>query len=150
MSQAKNPYYPVAFYFVIKIAGSDQESSFQEVSGIKSTVETTTLEVGGSDAKYPVPTNVTYSDLVLKRGLASTRSPLVKWCQTTVETPFNQLIQTKDIEVQLLNPQGKPARSWNFRRAYPIVWEVDTFNAMENKLAIETITFKHFGFTRTL
>jgi phage tail-like protein len=33
--------------------------------------------------------------------------------------------------------------TWNFYGAIPVKWSVSSFNAMESKIAIETIEFKY-------
>ncbi|WP_163833862.1 phage tail protein [Spartinivicinus ruber] len=146
-------YIPTVFYFSVYVSGFLGETSFTEVSGLDYTIETEGLSEGGSEATYQVPKSaspVTYSDLVLKRGIASRASQLGMWCINCTQNLTYNSIQAKDIMVSLLNPDSLPIRSWCFQQAYPVKWSVDPFNSTENKLAIETITLKHGGFTRIL
>ncbi|MDE1460667.1 phage tail protein [Spartinivicinus poritis] len=146
-------YIPPVFYFSVYVSGFLGETSFTEVSGLDYTIATEALSEGGSEATYQVPKSaspVTYSDLVLKRGIASSASQLGLWCINCTQNLTSNSIKSKDITVTLLNPDGLPVRVWYFTQAYPVKWSVDSFNSTENKLAIETITLKHGGFTRIL
>ncbi len=160
---------PVSFYFAVSLPylglygheptryslgylgqPNQYETSFSEVTGLKTSMQTIELQEAGNPVKHSLPDKVTYSDLVLKRGIATMGSNIVQWCKKTLDVPFAQRIETHTVIVDLLNPEGEPARSWTFYRAYPVSWETDSFSSTANKLSIETITLKHAGMTRTL
>lgn len=131
-------YPPSAFYFkVVFSAFPDMDTSFQEVSGIKS--EITVEEISDGGDVYLLPKSVKYPFLVLKRGIANTNSPLVKWCKDVFESDFNKPIRPMEVKLYLLDEKQNPIIGWSFANAYPIKWEIENFNSTKNKVAIETI-----------
>ena len=71
---------PIAFYFSIKFVGAnDMESSFQEVSRLKVTIDKVEDAEGNDNHfTYHSPTVPRYDDLVLKRCLMPNLIPSVK------------------------------------------------------------------------
>lgn len=130
-----------AFYFTVVIDNSNDESAFQEVSGIESQIETEEYREGGNNLVYYLPKSIKHSNLSLKRGIADSDSTLVKWCHTTLESQLAKPIEPKTISVRLLNENGNPCRVWVFYNAYPVKWKVDGFNSTKNDIAIEEIEF---------
>ncbi len=138
--------YPLpAFYFKVVFAnlpGSD--TSFQEAHGISSEMDTEEVEEGGeSRFVHRLPRRVKHPLLELKRGIAPISSPLVLWCQSTLESGFSRQISPRSANVYLLDETGAPVRSWLFANAYPVKWEVDGFNSTKNEVAIETISLSY-------
>ncbi|MFZ5964790.1 phage tail protein [Thalassococcus sp. BH17M4-6] len=137
-----NYYPPVAFAFSVRIAGNRAgvDSAFQEVSGL--TAERTLEDVpeGGENRfVHRVPGQVKQQNLVLKRGMVLTASPLFDWCKTTLESDLASRIQVKDLTVALLDQKQKPVIGWSVVRAWPVKWQVGNFDAKENAVLIETI-----------
>jgi phage tail-like protein len=148
-----NDYPPLAFHFRVSFIAKDHDfdSSFQEVSGIKASIETETYsEFGENGSVYQLPKPPTYSNLVLKRGIADADSPLVKWCRTTFESEFTKSFETMDLMVYLLDESATPIRAWSFENAFPVSWDLDDFNSMKNEVAIETIELSYRSFFREL
>ena len=140
----ESAYPPVAFYFKVVFEGTDQDTSFQEVSGISSQMETESYVEGGENRfTHKLPKGVTHSNLVLKRGIADANSPLVGWCQAVFEGGFSARITPKNLKVNLMNEDKQPIRSWFFASAVPVKWEVDTFNSTKNDVVIETIELSY-------
>ncbi|MBL0701107.1 MAG: phage tail protein [Desulfosarcina sp.] len=130
-------------------AGTWEDTSFKEVSEFGSKVETEKIIEGGDAGQaYTVPKSVAYKNLILKRGIAGISSQLVKWCKSVLEEGFNKPIVPMQISVQLLNESQEPVRVWVFENAYPVSWDVEGFNSMENKVAIEKIEFCYHFFKR--
>jgi len=140
--QTITEYLPVSFYFRVVMDNSlSTDTSFLEVSGFGQSMETESYqELGENRFIHKLPKFVNnQGNLVLKRGIAKNTSPLVKWCKKVLQE-FAIPIQTAVIQVQLMNPEGKPIRSWTFEGAYPVKWSVGPFNAKTgNDIAIETI-----------
>jgi len=137
--------YPApAFYFKVTFWGArGSDTSFQEVSGISSEVETEDVVEGGENRYvHRLPKTVKHQHLVLKRGISSADSPLITWCQNTLEK-FTVPIKLQTIDVQLLNESGSPLMTWSFYDAYPVKWEVESFNSTKNEVAIEKIEFSY-------
>lgn len=142
--------YPLpAFHFRVTIAGSSQDTSFQEVSGIGVTMETEPYQEGGENRfRHQLPKGVTHPNLVLKRGIANVTSPLVRWCRSVMQDGLGASVVTHTVLVSLLNEYRLPVRSWSFARAYPVKWEVDAFNSTKSEVAIETIEMCYAQSTR--
>src|SRR5689334_12408423 len=133
-------YPPSAFYFKVEFNGqTNSDTSFAEVSGIRSEMDLEPHSEGGENAfVYQLPKGVKHPNLVLKRGVGATYSPLVKWCMNTLHAGYPTDIVTKMLEVKLLNKEGKPLRHWSFADAFPVKWEIDGFKSTKNEVAIET------------
>ena len=95
----------------------------------------------------PPPTS---DPLVLKRGIADMKSPLVKWCNSVFEGNFTQPIKPMPVQVHLIGEHQTAIRIWSFSNAYPVSWEVDGFNSTKNEVAIETITLRYDSLSRLL
>jgi len=90
-SSAADEYPLPAFYFKVAFAATSnsEDTSFQEVSGIGSEMETEDLAEGGENRfSHRLPKSVKHPKLVLKRGIAVMDSPLVVWCQDVLDGAF--------------------------------------------------------------
>jgi len=135
-----------SFYFNVKISGNSSatDAAFQEVSGLSKELGVEDVVSGGENRfKYRLPTITTYSNLVLKRGIAIVDSPLIEWCQDTLDSGLARPIQTKNIVINLLNEQGQTSMSWSFEKAYPIKWIMTDLKSQESTILIETIEFAY-------
>ncbi|MGQ7846060.1 phage tail protein [Granulosicoccus sp. 3-233] len=133
---------PVAFYFSVSIGGNngEEDSAFQEVSGLTSTIEVESYSEGGENTfVHKLPKAVSHPNLMLKRGIAPIDASLVEWCQDVLDNGFAVAIEPKEVVVKLLDANGDPARSWTLSNAWPVKWEVGAFESTRNELAIETI-----------
>ena len=141
-------YPPVGFHFRVDIDGitdGDSEISFQEVSGLNTTVGEFTFNEGGENRfVHRLPDRVTYEKLVLKRGML-VGSKMISWFKDAVES---FIFDPKDITVTLLNSEHEPLESWSFVKAYPVKWSISNFNAQQNEVVIETIDLSFQYFTR--
>lgn len=144
---------PVSFSFSVGFnniaAGVD--CSFQEVSGMDQTMEVEDVQAGGENRfVYKLPKGVRQDKLVLKRGVADTRSPLLRWCKSVMSGGLAQTITPMDVSVYLLDEVGNKVRGWTFQAAYPVRWGVDEFNSTKNNVVIETIELAYLNCTREL
>ncbi len=131
---------PVAFHFKVVFPTIDFDTSFEEVSGIGSELETEAVQEGGENRfVHRLPKAVKHQNLVLKRGVADLTSPLVRWCQDVLEGDFVSKVVPCPVSVMLLDEMGLPLRAWSFTDAYPVKWEIDPFGGRKNELAIEKI-----------
>jgi phage tail-like protein len=139
---------PSAFYFAVKFVGfPDMDSSFQEVSGLKVSIDTEEKKEGGDNLyAFHFPKPATYQPLVLKRCLMA-NSVLNLWCKNALE---NFSFYPKDIRLLLLGADGSSLSSWTINQAYPISWELSALNSTSNELAIETLTLKYRNFKKDL
>jgi phage tail-like protein len=145
--------YPLpAFYYRVEFNGqTNSDTSFAEVSGLRSEMDLEPHQEGGENSfVYQLPKGVKHPNLVLKRGVGGTYSPLVKWCMKTLHLGFPADIETKLVDVKLLNKEGTPVRHWTLADAFPVKWEVDGFKSTKNEVAIETIELAYTTITREL
>jgi phage tail-like protein len=138
-------YPPSAFYFKVVFSNAkNADSAFQEVSGISSEISTEDVIEGGENRYvHKLPTGVKHGNLELKRGIALLSSPLVVWCKSVMEKSFITRIRPQTIIVFLLNEKAEPIRGWKFVNAFPVKWEVESFNSTKNEVAIEKITLSY-------
>lgn len=137
--------YPLpAFHFQVSIDGASGETSFQEVSGISSELSIEELPEGGENRfVHHLPTGVKHGNLVLKRGIGSSSSPLVKKCVAVFNGDFATSFEPCTVRVFLLDEKASPIRGWIFFNAIPIKWDTEGFNSTKNEVAIETIELSY-------
>jgi phage tail-like protein len=143
--------YPLpAFYFKVIVTGlNGSDTSFQEVRGIGSEIETEDVVEGGENRfVHRLPKGVKHPQLELKRGITTMSSPLITWCRSVLDNSFSSPpgsppIGPKAVVVQLLDEGGNPVRAWSFENAYPVKWEIDDFKSTKNEVAIETIVLSY-------
>jgi len=139
-------YPPPAFQFRVGFALTlgMMDTSFQEVTGIGSEVETEDVVEGGENRYvHRLPTSVRHPQLELKRGIAKMTSPLVVWCRSVFEGDFIAPIVPMLMTVFLLNENQMPVRAWTFANAYPVNWEVENFSSTKNEVAIEKVVLSY-------
>ncbi|ACE84449.1 phage tail protein [Cellvibrio japonicus] len=143
---AGGDYPPAAFYFSV-IFGTTlglTDTSFQEVSGIGVELGTEDVTEGGENRfVHKLPTGVKHNNLELKRGIAPMTSPLVVWCRSVMELDFIAPIMPQLVSVYLMNENAIPIRAWTFANAFPVKWEVESFSATKNEVAIEKIVLSY-------
>ena len=110
------------------------DTLFQKVSGLETTVSTTTVEEGGQNLySQPLPQKIQYENLVLERGLV-VGSPLVIEFNVAMSlfkfSPSNVL-------VTLLDNTRIPIASWLFLKANPVKCSVSDLDATANEVVIE-------------
>lgn len=143
-------YPPVAFYFKLSFSGISGaiDVTFKEVSGISMEMGIEEITEGGDNTfKHRVPSSVKFSNLVLKRGLVSKDSEVIVWCKNTLEGGLSDVIETKNIVVQLLNEHGKALNSWSFINAWPVKLATSSLDSINNEILIETLEFAYSSFT---
>lgn len=144
---------PVAFYFDVAF----QEDSgipavaFQEVSGLNMEMEVEALKEGGENQfKYQLPTGVKHGNVVFKRALLPLDHALETWVVNTLEGGFSKLIQPYGVVISLIDAGGWPVRAWSLSNAYPLKWEVSSFESRKNELVIETLELSYSEINRIL
>lgn len=135
-----DPY--MLFRFRVEIEGL-QVGGFSEATGISFTIANgAKFTEGGSNVTHTFPTEVTYSNIVLKRGLASTE--LWQWFLDTA----NGTLVKRTVTIALFDGNQNDVWTWTFNKAYPVKWtgpalKADSFGA--SALAVETIELAHSG-----
>lgn len=138
-------YPPVSFHFKVEIAGYEGEAGFQSVDGLNVDIPAFEYQEGGENTyTHRFPNRIGYKDLTLKRGMLI-GSALIGWFRDASEL---FLFAPKDVTVTLLNESHQPLEQWNFRNAWPRAWNVESFDASGNKLAVESIVLAYQYFNR--
>lgn len=136
-------YPPVGFHFQVVFGIQNLppiETSFQEVSGLDASFEMESVKEGGQNRfVHRLPTQATYGNLILKRGML-VNTVLIKWFEAAIlHYDFNPIT----VSVVLLNADKQPQASWAFTNAIPVKWSVSNFNAMESSMVAETIELSY-------
>jgi phage tail-like protein len=143
-----NDYYPpVSFYFTVNLIGlgTDGDSSFVEVQGLREERDVYALKEGGENVYvHLLPGREKYGNLIFKRGVLLPTSGLATWCKGILESNLDQPIAPKDLVVSLLNASGAPLMSWHVTNAWPVKWAVSDLNG--EQIAIETIELAYSYF----
>jgi phage tail-like protein len=142
-------YPPVGFRFSVNFHGSSQQTdaSFTEVSGISAQLTTEEIIEGGENRyKHRLPLQMSYTPLVLKRGVITGSSPLLTWIKNVLTYGFTKPIELRDIDVNLLDDSNEKLITWTFEGAYPIKFDLSGLKADSNQLAIETIELSYKRF----
>ncbi len=148
-SNGKTPELAVGFRYKVSIQGDgmSESESFSEISGLSVELETESLFAGGeNNFAYYLPKQIKNTPLVLKRGLFNKESELLKWIKDVLINGFPKSIKTQDIVIQLMNDQNEPIIIWTLHDAFPVKWDVNGFNSMENKLVVESVTLNYSNF----
>lgn len=131
-----NPY--STFNFIVKIEGFS--GGFSEVSGLTADIEVYPFKEGGMNFfEHKLFKNTKYSDITLKRGI--TDEILYKWYLNTIYGDISR----KNGSIVLRDNNKRELMTWDFERAFPVKWEGPTFNASDNKIAVETLVLTHEG-----
>lgn len=140
-------YPPVGFHFLVAFElfpQTVQDVRFQEVSGLNVEMQMESVKEGGENRfEHQLPIRTRYADLVLKRGLL-VGSGVYQWCKNAFE---NFDFQPVNLLVSLLNEQHAPLLSWHVVHALPKKWDISSFNAEQNAIAIETLTLTYRHYT---
>jgi phage tail-like protein len=119
---------------------------FSECSGLESTMESFDyLEGGVNDRVHRFPTRLSYSNIILKRGVGL-GDDLWLWHKQFVDGKGKR----RDGLIILQNQFQLPIKSWTFTRGLPVKWSGPALNAMNSEVAIETLEIAHEKLELTL
>lgn len=143
---------PVAFHFSVSFTGGDPaiaDAAFQEVGGLETEIEVTTLQEGGENRfLHRLPEKMRHPNLTLKRALGPADSGLVTWCKDTLEGGLQKPLKPKGVVVKLLDEKANPVAVWSLGGAFPLKWSLTGLDAMKNELAFETIELSYLTLNR--
>lgn len=118
---------------------------FSECSGLTGEVTVEEYVEGGENRfAYRLPSRATFPNLVLSRGVATSRE-LWDWY---AEFLAEGRVVPREGQVQLLawlSGALVPARVWAFTRAYPVKMTGPDLNAQSPAIAIESLELAHHG-----
>lgn len=124
------------FFFAGGVIPNPLDILFQRVSGLGSKIDTIPIKEGGQNLyTHQLPTRVSYTNLVLERGMV-TGSPL--GIEFNVAMSLFKFAPS-NVMVTLLGEEGAPRSAWLFIKAFPVRWATSDLNANEERLVIETL-----------
>lgn len=138
---------PVLFHFSVEFQwkSSKASASFAEVDGLGQ--ELVFENIGDSSV---LVSGVKTSDVVLKRALEPLNERITVWIKNTFRFQYGARIKPCNMIVSLLDERGDMMAGWICERAFPVKWSVDTLNASESKIAVESITLHYDTLRRSL
>ena len=114
---------------------------FSECSGLEATLQVEEYSEGGENRYvHKFPTRMTYSNIVLKRGITFSQE-LWQWHYDYVNGKGKRL----DGLITLRDEDQNAVRSWGFKGGLPLKWTGPKLNATQNAVAIETLEIIHQG-----
>jgi phage tail-like protein len=151
MPNSENDRPPISFVFQLSFAEERGFSNFtfQEVSGISMETNIEEVAAGGENRfKYKLPVVNKNNNLVLKRSLLDIGSTLYSWVMKTLNSGLTESIETKNINIALIDHKANIIASWDVINAYPVMWNISKVESMESKVAVESIEFAYKYFKR--
>ncbi len=145
----KESYPFVGFRFEVYTEGS-YEMGFAEVSGISTDVITEEIIEGGENRfKHRLPSLVSHPVLVLKRGVGTRESDLVKkLLDSSAQGIGFYNIKPFNMDIELLDETGLPVMVWSFTGVYPLKHEISALNAKSNEVVLESIELSYNTYTQ--
>jgi phage tail-like protein len=142
MPLSRGPDPSPSFRFHVEIQGIEV-ARFSECSGLELEQDTFDYREGGLNSRvHRLPGRFKFTNLTLKKGIATDGQSLWSWVEETVKGP----IKPHTVTVTLYDlTGGKPLRTWNFQDAYPVKWSVVALSADQNAIAIESLILAHQG-----
>jgi phage tail-like protein len=135
-------YLPPAQSALIFLVAAGQ---FQEAKGLGGELEVLKYAEGGqNDYFHQLPMHHSWTNIVLKRGIVQDAG-LWFWY---VAGQTASIGARRDGAIILLTPLGVPAIAWEFRAGLAVKWAGPELNAMENRVAVESIEIAHEGLTQ--
>jgi phage tail-like protein len=114
---------------------------FSDCSGLEGTLQVEEYPEGGENRfVHKFPTRMTYSNIVLKRGISFSED-LWNWHFDYVNGKGNR----RDGLIILQTELHIPVKVWTFKRGLPLKWTGPTLNAAQSAIAIESLEIVHEG-----
>jgi phage tail-like protein len=141
VSERNDPY--AAYNFLVEIDGL-AAGAFAEVTGLGVKVEPIQYREGGDrQSVRQLAGQTEYSPVTLRYGLTQSHE-LWDWLMAAVEGE----VQRKSASIVLLDDERNPVARWNLFEAWPSEWNAAALNALENEIAIESLTLVYESLQR--
>lgn len=115
---------------------------FREVSGLDAEIAQISYRTGTETTTVrKLPGLVTYSNIVLKRGLVSDLA-FWNWTKGVINGQVNRVNGT----ITMLDATRSPVLRFTVRNAWPCRWTGPSLDAQANTVALETLEICHEGF----
>jgi len=123
------------YRFVIEIDGI-QTDRFFECEGLELGTVVYEVEEGGYNTSVHKRIGKSRpSNLILKKAITK-NNELINWFQDNTK---NKRLEKKTLAVILLDLSGVEIKRWNFYKAFPCRWKVQTLDVNDNSYPIEVI-----------
>ncbi len=134
-----------AYRFELLIDGMEA-GGFSECSGLETGMKFVEYEEGGvNDRVHMFPSPARQSNLVLRRG--SVDAELSRWYESTI----SGAVEPRAGSIRVHDESGSEVvMEWRFQGAFPCRWVGPELNALENRVAVETLELCHDGLRRTI
>ena len=124
---------------------------FQEVSGLEVEIEYAQYRSGGSEGFSVVNVGGIQKfsgTLTCKKGIIEDDEEIMELITEMLdEKGYYQEDDKFDITIELMNAEGETIMAWLVEGCAPKKFTAPAFNAMENKIAVETMEFAYDSFT---
>jgi phage tail-like protein len=144
-----NAMWPVpSYHFQVSVDG-DNIGSFQEVSGLKRTVDTMDYRGGDSPEFFvqKIPGLQKFENITLKRGVFQDQKQFSDWMKEVQDNLSTHDLGEvrKQLIIELLDAGQTPIMTWTVERAFPVSVTYPTLNSTSNEVAVETLELTHEG-----
>ena len=129
-------------HFEIEIDGM-RESGFLKVSGLEGRVEVEEYREGGDFGVRKAPGSVSYSNIVVSRGMTSSTELWDWW-----ERVRNGDVDRRNLSIVMLDDSRQAVARWQVQSAWPVRYSAPDLNAESDDVAIETLELTHEGIDR--
>jgi len=145
--ETKNPY--LSFKFGVMIDGI-VSGGFNQVKGLRAKVDVLRVREGGQNfTEYKLPGRVSYSPILLKRGIVSDYD-LWNWFASRYQIQNREMppfLFKRNLSVVLLDRfLDKEVKRWNIFGAWVSEYSISGFDAMRNEVAFYELAVEHNGF----
>ncbi len=114
---------------------------FTECSGLSGQIEVETFQEGGlNDYEHKLPGRVTYGNVTLKGGVASTLD-LWDWFKNAAMGD----VRRRDLSIVMYSQSQQEQMRWNLLQAYPVQWQGPDFSAGSTEVAVHSLELAHHG-----
>ncbi len=118
--------------------------AFAECTGLEATMEPKVIKEGGHNyGAHQRAGPVTFSTVILKRGMTATRD-LWKWFELVSNGAYAYRLTCT---VTMLGLDGQDLLSWQLEHALPIKFKAADLNARNTEVGIEELHLAHEGLT---
>lgn len=117
--------------------------AFSECTGLEATMEPKVIKEGGRNyGPAQRAGQVTFSTVILKRGITSTRHLWQWWELMNVNSAYAHRLE---VTITLCDAAGNEMMSWILDRAMPIKFKSPDMNAKGTEIGIEELHLAHEG-----
>jgi phage tail-like protein len=147
MAYERGPDPSASFRFHVEIESLKEVARFSECSGLEFEMETFPYKEGGLNSRiHQLPGRFKFTNLTLKKGIATDGAKLWDWVKDVVKNANTGQFETHNVTVTLYDVSGKKVmRSWLFYDAFPVKWSASALTADHSAIAIETLALAHQG-----